>query len=460
MSLRFRLNLFISLLFLLVLVSGSYYVLDNARQSVKDEVKATATLTLQLINIAITSAEGSDAINLQRVVDQIAGLESIRHLDIDIYQADNPYRSSLTIDSGQTVSITPMAPNWFIELVKPPPIEFRQEINEPGMKFTEIIVRANPADEITEVWNDTRTVLVLLLLFVVLANLIVYKTLGKGLAPIETILQGLDRIEHGDYKLRLPEFHLPELSRISQKFNLMAEVLQRSKDENRFLTQRSLAIQEDERRKLAQELHDELGQSITAIKAVAVSIEQQSGRNPDFISESAETIIKVSNRMYDVAKNMMHRLRPPALDELGLVTTLQEMIDEWNAHHHDTFCSFSFNGEFDALGEEEKIGLYRIVQESLTNIVKHAEASRVKIMVKIQKELDDIGDEAARFIVLTIEDDGIGFDKNRVQSGLGLLGMRERAESLHGNMTVQAEPGHGVFITVKIPWHGEDKSCE
>ena len=451
MSLRFRLNLFITLLFLLVLIGGSFYVLNNARESVKDEVKATASLTLQLINIALTSAEGSNAINLQRVVEQIAAIESIRHLDIDINQAGKPYHSTDSVVSHRPASITPIAPAWFIHLVKSPPMEFRQVINDPGMEYTEIIVRANPADEITEVWNDTRTVLVLMVLFVVLANLIVYLTLGRGLAPIETILQGLDRLEHGDYDLRLPDFKLPELGRISQKFNLVTEVLQRSKEENRFLTQRSLAIQEDERRKLAQELHDELGQSITAIKAVAVSIEQQSGRNPESVNESAETIIKVSNRMYDVARGMMRRLRPPALDELGLVTTLQDMIDDWNSRHQETFCSFSFNGELGTLGEDIKIGLYRIVQESLTNIVKHAEASTVKVDMSIKEEKHETENEGNIFVILLIKDDGKGFDKNNMQPGLGLLGMKERTEALHGSFNIHSKPGQGVEIKVKIP---------
>ena len=451
MSLRFRLNLFITLLFLLVLISGSFYVISNARKSVKDEVKATASLTLQLINIALTSAEGSNSINLQRVVEQIASIESIRHLDIDINQEGKPYHTTRTVGLNHPASIRPIAPSWFIHLVKSPPMEFRQVIDDPDMEYTEIIIRANPADEITEVWNDTRTILVLMILFVVLANLIVYITLGKGLAPVESILQGLDRIEHGDYKLRLPGFNLPEFGRISQKFNLMAEVLQRSKEENRFLTQRSLAIQEDERRNLAQELHDELGQSITAIKAVAVSIEQQSGRNPESVNESAETIIKVSNRMYDVARGMMRRLRPPALDELGLVTTLQDMIDDWNSHHQETFCYFSFEGNLGILREDIKIGLYRIVQESLTNIVKHAKANTVKINMSIKEENPDSRNELITYVVLKIEDDGKGFDKNKIQPGLGLLGMKERAEALHGNFTVQSEPGRGVKISVKIP---------
>ena len=225
----------------------------------------------------------------------------------------------------------------------------------------------------------------------------------------------------------------------------MAEVLQRSQEDNKFLTQRSLAIQEDERRNLAYELHDELGQSITAIKAVAVSIEQQSTRDPRSITESADTIIKVSNRMYNVARNMMLRLRPPALDELGLITALQDMIDDWNSHHEETFCSFSFEGDMDSPGEEISISLYRIVQESLTNVVKHAAASNVKIRIAI------IDYNNSQYVDMVIEDNGRGFDNTVTRPGLGLLGMRERVEALQGNLQIDTRPGAGVRITITLP---------
>ena len=448
MSLRFRLNLFITLLFALILVSGSVYVIHNARESVVREMEASSRLTLHLIQIALISTEGTDQMERERkVVDQIAKLESTRHLHIMLIRADGPYQPRHRIAPVSTYPQVSDAPDWFVQLIKPPTLEFLQELDEPGVT-TEILIRANPSDEITEVWNETKGTLALMVLFAVLANLIVYFTLGKGLVPIETILQGLEGIERGDYKLRLPQFGVRELGRISEKFNLMAGVLERSQQDNRFLTQRSLAIQESERRSLAHELHDELGQAITAIKAVAVSIEQQQpARDSASIRESAGTIISVSNRMYDVARNMMRRLRPPALDELGLVTALQDMIDDWNARHQDIFCYFSFAGEADALDEETNISLYRIVQESLTNIVKHAGATTVKINLAIKS-----GKNSQRgHVILNIEDDGSGFDPGQTRQGLGLLGMRERAEALSGTFSIYTEPGRGVRIAITIP---------
>ena len=448
MSLRFRLNLFITLLFALILAGGSVYVINNARQSVINEMEASSRLTLHLINIALISTEGADQIDRERkVVEQIAKLETTRHLHIILIRGDGPYRPKHRISSSSFYPVVVAAPAWFVDLVKPPPIEFSHVLDEPGVT-TEILIRANPTDEISEVWHETKAILTLMVLFAVLANLIVFFTLGRGLAPIETILKGLEGIERGDYKLRLPQFGVYELRRISEKFNLMARVLEKSRQDNRYLTQRSLAIQESERRNLAHELHDELGQAITAIKAVAVSIEQQTSvRDSAHVREGAGTIINVSNRMYDVARNMMRRLRPPALDELGLITALQDMIDDWNARHQDIFCYFSFEGEPAVLDEETNISLYRIVQESLTNIIKHAGASTVKINLAINGGKNS---QASR-VILSIEDDGAGFDPARIRPGLGLLGMRERAEVLNGTCSINTQPGQGVRINITMP---------
>ena len=452
MSLRFRLNLFITLLFALIFVSGSIYVIHNARNAVNDEVRATANLTLQLVNIALTNADSSSQVEQQtRVLEKIAALESTRHLNIELYKYDDSVRDKPNQSLVTDIPITANAPSWFIKLVKPAPMEFRHVVIEPGVPYTEILIKADPSDEITEVWVESRGVLGLLVVFVVLANVLVYITLGRGLAPLETILQGLEGIEHGDYKLRLPAFNLPELARISEKFNHMAEVLNRSREENRYLTQRSLAIQESERRNLAYELHDELGQSITAIKAVAVSIEKVPGKNAA-INESAQTIISVSNRMYDVAHNMMRRLRPPSLDELGLIKTLQDMIDDWNARHQEIFCYFNFEKDMGELNEEINISLFRIVQEGLTNIVKHAQANTVRIFISVTETVSsEVKKTHHKHVILTIEDDGHGFDIHSAPPGLGLLGMRERAEALNGTFTLVSKPGEGLKIKVLIP---------
>jgi len=239
MSLRFRLNMLITLLFALILIAGSFYVINNARTAVKEEMQSVSKLTLQLIEIALMNNTASSTPEFQQsVLENIANLESTRHLEIEIYRTGN-------IGSMVPVRIIPainaQAPEWFIQMVKPQPVEYRRVFRESITAYTEILIRANPSDEITEVWNETKGVLGLLILFAVLANILVYISLGRGLAPIESILKGLDGIEQGEYQRRLPKYKFPEFSRISEKFNNMAEVLQTSRDENRLLTHKSLA---------------------------------------------------------------------------------------------------------------------------------------------------------------------------------------------------------------------------
>lgn len=445
MSLRTRLNLLITLCFGLILLLGSVFVIQQTRVAVQEEVSSTANLTLRLIEIALSGADPApeDLPGVQQdIVRQIARLGETRHLQIEILRRGVP-----VFDTRRQMHsrYDTRAPRWFVNLVGPAPMEFRHLLTAADGVDTEIVIRADPSDEIAEAWDDASIVLGLLVLAVVIANLLVYFTIGRGLKPVGTILQALDGIEQGDYRLRLPRFHLPEMSMISEKFNHMAEVLQRSRDENRSLTQRSLAIQERERRNLAHELHDELGQSISAIKAVAVSISQQDVQDKEQIASSADVIVAISNDMYDVARQMMRRLRPVILDELGLIVALQEMSDDWNARHEDTFCHFSHSGDLDNLDEELNISVYRIIQEGLTNISKHAGASEVDVKLCRQTM------EGVDSLHLTLVDDGLGFDSRNMRWGLGLLGMRERCEAMSGKFSLATQPGKGVSIEIILP---------
>lgn len=452
MSLRTRLNLLITLCFGLILLFSTVFVIQQARRAVQEEVSSTAHLTLRLIEVALDNVAGNEVGAVQQnIIRQIARLGETRHLHIEIRKQGIP-----VIDTrGPRRSRASMAaPAWFIDLIGPAPMEFRRVLSSPDMPETEIIIQADATDEITEAWNEARVILGLLVLAVVIANLLVYFTIGRGLAPIGAILRALDGIEQGDYRLRLPRYKLPELGRISEKFNHMAEVLQRSREENRLLTQRSLAIQERERRNLAHELHDELGQSISAIKAVAVSISQQDIADREQINASANTIVDISNNMYNVARQMMRRLRPVILDELGLVVTLQEMVDDWNARHEDMFCHFSHQGELTELGEEVNISLYRIVQEGLTNISKHSNANEIDITLsRVRSEQEDV-------IQLVLTDDGLGFDARNTRWGLGLLGMRERCEILGGKFSLVTQPGEGVSIHITIPLSDRNETLD
>jgi signal transduction histidine kinase len=145
--------------------------------------------------------------------------------------------------------------------------------------------------------------------------------------------------------------------------------------------------------------------------------------------------------MYDVVHSMMQRLRPSVLDDLGLVAALEEEIEAWQARFPHINCSFSRDGELMGLGERINITLYRIVQESLTNIAKHADATQVTLKLARQQQT----------LTLSIEDNGCGMDTENPGRGLGLIGMRERVEALSGALSVQSAPGKGVTIRVSIP---------
>lgn len=443
MSLRVRLNLLITALFLTILLGSSFYVIHNARLAVVGEMQSTANLTLQLMESMLASVEMSRQPDLQQqILDNLTRMQATRNLQIRILRGMSPDEQIPPEFIRNTRS---RAPAWFVKLVSPRPMEFRKVFAGPGMPYTVILIRADPSHEITESWSENRDVLITLLIFIVSANILVYFTLGRELAPVATILEGLEGIEKGDYQLRLPRFKLPELDSIAEKFNHMAEVLQRSRDENRYLTQQSLKIQEQERRRLARELHDELGQSLSALKAVAVSIEQNPGIADRRVRESARTIIEFTDRMYGVARTMMRQLRPGVMDELGLRQALLELTDQWNESHQNRFCHLECNGDLDHVDDQVAINLYRIIQEGLTNIARHAGTADAHVTVKRLP-----GDDGDRLDVC-IRDDGTGIAQQHYPIGMGLLGMRERVEAMNGGFELHSQEGQGTTILIHIP---------
>lgn len=446
MSLRFRLNLLITLMFVVILITGAVLVIQHARKAVAEETQSTANLTLQLLEVAFDNI-GPQADPVDVIVSHLGRFEKTRHLHIDLVGTDGlrnriaPYARS----PHETE-----APDWFVRLVRPPLPELTREVAMPGATPMQIAIRADPADEIREVWRETRAMLGLLLSFCLLANGLVFFTVGRSLKPIDSILKALDNVEQGDYRSRLPTIGLPELDIVARKFNHMAEALDKSRERNRHLAQKSLAIQEQERRFLAHELHDEMGQSISAIKALAFSIGQRGEGQPE-IAAAARTIAETSHRIYDVVRGMMRRLRPVVLDELGLVPALQNIVDEWNERHEDTFCRFAAEGEFANLSDEIKINLYRIVQEALTNVARHARATGIAIDLRRCRAPDTGAHET---VELTIADNGVGVTAPVSSPGLGLLGMRERAEALDGHFELRSQAAMGVTIQVRLPIKG------
>jgi two-component system, NarL family, sensor histidine kinase UhpB len=440
MSLGLRLNLLILLLLALLLAAGTVTVVANARKAVSREVASSVSLTLSLLTAATAS---TDATGLRAVraalVDRLGKLDRIRHLEIAILGPDG---LPLLPVVQHHVIVPARAPEWFVALVRPSTVEYRHGVGVPGGPYAEIAIRPNPADEISEAWERSRTDLALLLAFVTVAMVVISLTVRRALRPVEQILAALDIIQAGDYSARLELPRLPELQRVVVKINSMTVQLDGQQRENRELRRRALAIQETERRLLAQELHDQLGQSVSAIKALAVSIGQRVAGQPEAL-ERASMVTSICDDLHATVANMTRRLRPVVLDELGLHTALRRAVEEWNERNPGTACTLELDDELPVLGEQLPIQLYRMVQEALTNVSRHAHAGHVQVSLVRAAN-------AEGGLVLEIRDDGLGFDPQRSRQGLGLLGMRERAISLGGTLELDSGPGAGTRMRVTV----------
>lgn len=223
--------------------------------------------------------------------------------------------------------------------------------------------------------------------------------------------------------------------------------LARALAENRELAREALRIQESERKHLARELHDELGQYLNAIKLDAVAINENDGRSPQASLNSSLAIIRAVDHVHRVVGDMIARLRPVGLDELGLTAAIEHCVDQWGKRLPHTRFTLRVNGKFDDLSEPASLTLYRLVQEGLTNIYKHANAHRVEVALERVKSTGDKTDE----LCLSVADDGCGMDSEARTSRLGLRGMRERVEMAGGTFTLKSQPGCGLSFAARLP---------
>lgn len=221
-------------------------------------------------------------------------------------------------------------------------------------------------------------------------------------------------------------------------------------EENRRLARQTIGVQEAERRNLARELHDEMGQYLNAIKIDVVSLQRCPGQPGGPAQESLDAIVRNVNHVYWVINDMIRRLRPVGLDELGLAAALENCVDGWRTRLPATSFELTIDGDVSEFDEQLNLTIYRMVQEGLTNVAKHAGATKVGI--RLAHDRDRAGRE---YIVFSMDDNGCGAAAADAsgRTGLGLIGMRERVQALGGELTVPDVPHgeRGFRFSVRIP---------
>ena len=441
MSLRFRLNLLVTMLSLAFLLAAGVVLVRDTRDSIRERVEAAMRVTVQLLDTVIVSSAMNPSLGPTHYVlqDFLNSLGYVRSSRIELYDYANTLLYSSPHSTFQ-LEIDP--PQWFVKLVSP-----KVETVTRRVRYGILIITSSAEGSIREAWSGFLQLILIGIGFFVLLNLLVYGLLSHALRPVQHILRGISQIEQGDLTTRLPRFSVPEFDRIGASLNQMAVSLdaERQLEQNRQLTQLIQQHIEDERRSLARELHDELGQYVTAIKTFAVAIANKTREKSPDIAASAQTIVAAANHIYDGMHNIIRQLRPAAMDNMGLIETLRDMVAGYQSQHPELTIQLQVSGEFRPMGENININIYRIVQESVNNAIKHANAQSVT--VRMQAEPHEWR--------LVIEDDGVGMQAGEVDQTqhFGLLGMRERVQALHGHFRIISEPGkgHGTALEIRLP---------
>ncbi|MCX3289837.1 sensor histidine kinase [Streptomyces sp. NEAU-H22] len=253
-----------------------------------------------------------------------------------------------------------------------------------------------------------------------------------GLAPLDRLTKLMTTVDLLRPGQRLPASGGGGVAEVIRTFNAMLERLEQERVAS---SARALLAQEAERRRIAQELHDEVGQSMTAI---LLGLKRSADDAPEALRGELQELQEITRESLDEVRRLVRRLRPGVLDDLGLVSALTSLSEDF-ATHTRLLVTRSFDTDLPALAPETELVLYRVAQESLTNVARHADAGGVTVALR---RADDS-------VVLTVTDDGSGIGAPR--EGAGIRGMRERALLVGGSLEITPAPHAGTRVQLTAP---------
>ncbi|MHC2334410.1 HAMP domain-containing sensor histidine kinase [Bradyrhizobium sp. USDA 4454] len=447
-DLKLRLTLRVAVVTALCLAGIAGYFLIESDRAVRARIAAVADVTAKTLELQQSKIQW---LNNPRAefpdLDSVAGSVMAPGLCL-AFRSTGGEISQRFCGGAQTDAAAP--PQAFAALYRrlfDPGREAVRPVISRGQTIGEAVVWVDPAVLTAEAWHDAGRLMAALLIALPLLCALVYAALARALRPTRLIRDGLERIAAGDLAARLPPFDLAELSAIGDVFNQLAERLATALSERNALTQKLILVQDDERRHLARELHDEFGQSLAAIRALAASARLTAVQDCPPLLAECDGIARTATDMMETLRGALFRLRPPDVDELGLAASLEGLVAGWNGRSRGApRFEIAMAGSFERIAAPVSANLYRIVQEALTNAAKHAGATRVTLRLQMREAAPGDAGE----IALAIDDDGRP-GESPIKSGMGLLGMRERVAALGGRLSFEAGQPNGSSLRVTVP---------
>jgi two-component system sensor histidine kinase UhpB len=421
----------------------------NTRTATRVEIEASLEVAQRFVSATIKdlAAQGQSDQLEERLPLQ---LKHLRHVRIHFMDS----MGQLTVVSPQGETAQPQAPGWFSALVRPRLVGRAVRVVT-AAGANPVVIVGEPADEIAEAWQDFYSLAIVWLTLDALILVVLYIVLGRVLDPLQSLSRGMASLEDGHYTTRLPTAKVKELAVLTTRFNTLAEALDVAREENSGLYQQLISVQEEERREIANELHDEAGPCLFGITANASSIQTIADQMPNprtaEIGHRVGEILGIVERLKLMNRALLKKLRPGSHGRIGLAELINELIAGFERRHPGTNILYSAGRLAKSYGEPIDLTLYRCIQEGITNAIRHGWARNLTIdLVEESGHRRDGAKRQQAVLRLTISDDGKGIDSG-TPKGFGLTTMTERVKSLRGTFVVDSARDKGTAIRIEIP---------
>ena len=445
MTLRLKINLLVVALVVLLVSAMLWLEWRGIRESVHEEVVSANRVAAQMLN---RTAWRYAEVGTPSLLNFLQSLGRVRSNDITLL---DPKGIELYRSPPSQYKAGRDAPAWFDALVAPLPSV--QAIKFPA---SELVVRSNASRAVLDAWDNLSVIAGSGLAVLLLANALVFWLVGRAVRPFGQIVAGLNQLQAGRFEVQLPRLVGREAATIGTAFNRMVGELQGHIETERRAVRAELQLSdsreltrwidqhvERERHMIARELHDELGQSVIAMRSMALSIAQRI-RTLDPESESAARLIAdEASRLYDAMHGIIPRLTPLLLDSFGLAEALSDLVERLRRSHAGVQIALEVDLGGCTLASEAALALYRSAQEGINNALQHGHARHLRLVVT----------GAGAEVTLTLQDDGRGLapDWSSRTGHYGLRWLAERVESIGGKLGIEAGLRGGVRLSVCLP---------
>jgi len=447
LSLRARINLLLVLVLTLGLAINVARLVLEAGPRVQAEDQSVIRLAREFIDriVAGLNEAPDPEVRLNQIVHD---LNKLRHVSIT-RQGEAVERSGIADKPDDNAARSP--PAWFVRLVHPEQTTVNVPISIRG-KPGSLLLTSHPDDEMTEIWDGIITQLLIGTAIAIVLFLITSRVIGRALAPIQALSEAMTKIEAGGYDARVKPDGPPELVAICNKLNHLAANLGDAIDDKRRLAERVVSLQDVERKEIARELHDEFGPYLFALRVHASALTRSSDTgdpNMEVARRHGGAILEQLNALQQSNRRVLEKLRPVGLTELGLREALGALLRLWRESHPEIMIETAISPSLGDTGETADLTIYRTVQEALTNVFRHAGATRINVSVEpteLPLGLAHIGRGGA---LVRVRDNGGGLGPDH-KLGFGLTGMRERILALGGSLTITSGDS-GVTVEALVP---------